>query len=130
MTGDIGNIGNIVNGAGLAMTTNEDIEFHGGGERQSRCGRQTTKDTITQALRIMTRDQRVKAILVNMEGREIANLAPGLTRCDMIAESISQATSELDTKMPMVLEEADSELAMESYFGEAARRVVELAKSA
>ncbi|KAK2616221.1 hypothetical protein QQS21_000853 [Conoideocrella luteorostrata] len=131
-----GDIGNVVNGAGLAMATNDAIGFHGGASANFLdAGGKATKDTMIQAFRIITGDERVKAILVNIYG--------GLTRCDMIAESIIGATSDLDIKVPMVvrlqgtnsekglkmLEEADLGLVVESDFGQAAKRVVELAKS-
>ncbi|OAQ60111.1 Succinyl-CoA synthetase, beta subunit [Pochonia chlamydosporia 170] len=129
-----GNIGNVVNGAGLAMATNDAIGFHGGASANFLdAGGKATKDTMIQAFRIITRDERVKSILVNIYG--------GITQCDMIAESIIGATSELGIKVPMVvrlqgtnsekglkmLEDADLGLVVESDFGEAARRAVELA---
>ncbi|KID74552.1 succinyl-CoA synthetase beta chain, partial [Metarhizium brunneum ARSEF 3297] len=131
-----GNIGNVVNGAGLAMATNDAIGFHGGASANFLdAGGKATKDTMIQAFRIITRDERVKAILVNIYG--------GITQCDMIAESIIGATSELDIQVPMVvrlqgtnsekglkmLEDANLGLVVESDFGQAAKRAVELAVS-
>ncbi|OAA41059.1 succinyl-CoA synthetase beta chain [Metarhizium rileyi] len=129
-----GNIGNVVNGAGLAMATNDAIGFHGGASANFLdAGGKATKDTMIQAFRIITRDERVRVILVNIYG--------GITQCNMIAESIIGATSELDIKVPMVvrlqgtnsekglkmLEEANLGLVVESDFGQAAKRAVELA---
>lgn len=131
-----GNIGNVVNGAGLAMATNDAIGFHGGASANFLdAGGKATKATMIQAFRIITRDKRVRAILVNIYG--------GLTRCDMIAESIIGATAELGISVPMVvrlqgtnseqglkmLKEANLGLFVESGFGDAAKRVVELVQT-
>ncbi|RCI12033.1 hypothetical protein L249_0537 [Ophiocordyceps polyrhachis-furcata BCC 54312] len=131
-----GDIGIVVNGAGLALATNDAISFEGGMSANflDTGGKATTK-TMVKAFEIVTRDERVKAILVNIYG--------GLTRCDMIAESIIGAAKELDIGVPMVvrlqgtnseqglkmLEEAKLGLHMEveSDWG-AAKRVVELAR--
>ncbi|PHH91487.1 hypothetical protein CDD83_270 [Cordyceps sp. RAO-2017] len=132
-----GNIGTVVNGAGLAMATNDAISFHGGASANflDAGGKATTK-TMLEAFRIILRNERVKAILVNIYG--------GLTRCDMIAESIFCAADRLDIRVPMVvrlqgtnsekglqlLKEINMGLHVESDFGRAAQRVVELANSA
>ncbi|KHN95194.1 succinyl-CoA synthetase beta chain [Metarhizium album ARSEF 1941] len=131
-----GNIGNVVNGAGLSMATNDAIGFHGGSSANFLdAGGKATKDTMMQAFRIITRDKRVRAILVNIYG--------GITHCDMIAESIVGAASELDIRVPMVvrlqgtnsekgvkmLKDANLGLVVESDFGQAAKRAVELAQS-
>lgn len=64
-----GNIGNVVNGAGLAMATNDAIGFCGGASANFLdAGGKATKDTMIQAFRIITSDERVKAILVNIYG--------------------------------------------------------------
>ena len=64
-----GNIGNVVNGAGLAMATNDAIGFHGGTNSNFLdAGGKATKETMLQAFRIITRDPSVKAILVNIYG--------------------------------------------------------------
>ncbi|KAF4982096.1 hypothetical protein FZEAL_2202 [Fusarium zealandicum] len=131
-----GNIGNVVNGAGLAMATNDAISLHGGTSANFLdAGGQATKQTMLQAFGIIMRDERVKAILVNIYG--------GITKCDMIAESIIAAASELGPlRVPMVvrlqgtnseaglklLENSDLGIHVEADFGEAARRAVELAK--
>ncbi|KJZ71840.1 hypothetical protein HIM_08768 [Hirsutella minnesotensis 3608] len=130
-----GNIGNVVNGAGLAMATNDAIGFYGGASANFLdAGGKATKETMQQAFGIIIRDQRVKVILVNIYG--------GLTRCDMIAESIISAVDELDIRVPIVvrlqgtnsekglklLEQANLGLQIESDFGRAAQRAVRLAK--
>ncbi|KAJ4206104.1 hypothetical protein NW767_003350 [Fusarium falciforme] len=130
-----GNIGNVVNGAGLAMATNDAISLYGGTSANFLdAGGQATKETMLQAFGIIMRDERVKAILVNIYG--------GITRCDMIAESIIAAASELGPlRVPMVvrlqgtnseaglklLSETDLGIHVEADFGEAARKAVELA---
>lgn len=64
-----GNIGNLVNGAGLAMATNDAIGFQGGASANFLdAGGKATKDTMQQAFKIITGDERVKAILVNIYG--------------------------------------------------------------
>lgn len=64
-----GNIGNVVNGAGLAMATNDAIGFEGGvSSNFLDAGGKATKETMQQAFGIITRDERVKAILVNIYG--------------------------------------------------------------
>lgn len=109
-----GDIGNVVNGAGLAMATNDAIGFHGGASANFLdAGGKATKDTMIQAFRIITRDERVKAILVNIYGGtyvigrwsmgKLTGGRVGITQCDMIAESIIGATSELDIQVPMVV---------------------------
>ncbi|RLL97657.1 hypothetical protein CFD26_103693 [Aspergillus turcosus] len=83
-----GHIGNIVNGAGLAMATNDLINLHGG-----KCanfldiGGKATTETLLKAFEILSQDQRVRGIFINIFG--------GIVRCDMIAESIIQAASTL-----------------------------------
>ncbi|KEZ46301.1 Succinyl-CoA ligase [ADP-forming] subunit beta, mitochondrial [Scedosporium apiospermum] len=130
-----GNIGNVVNGAGLAMATNDAIAHHGGSSANFLdAGGQATKETMQKAFEIILRDPRVKTILVNIYG--------GIIRCDMIAESIIGAAKELGPfRVPVVvrlqgtnsvkglrlLEEANLGLHTEAEFGEAARKAVELA---
>ncbi|KAK1491737.1 NAD-dependent deacetylase sirtuin-5 [Colletotrichum abscissum] len=92
-----GDIGNVVNGAGLAMATNDAIALHGGASANFLdAGGQATKETMVKAFEIILRDQRVKTIFVNIYG--------GITRGDMIAESILGAAKELGPlKIPMVV---------------------------
>jgi succinyl-CoA synthetase beta subunit len=64
-----GNIGNVVNGAGLAMATNDAIGLYGGASANFLdAGGQATKDTMIQAFRIILKDERVKVIIVNIYG--------------------------------------------------------------
>ncbi|KAL5601514.1 hypothetical protein FOBRF1_009047 [Fusarium oxysporum] len=132
-----GNIGNVVNGAGLAMATNDAIAYHGGASANFLdAGGQATKNTMQKAFEIILRDTRVKVILVNIYG--------GIIKCDMIAESIIGATKELGPlRVPLVvrlqgtnspeglkiLEDADLGFYVESEFGEAAKKAVQLSKS-
>ncbi|GKT44986.1 succinate--CoA ligase [ADP-forming] subunit beta, mitochondrial [Colletotrichum spaethianum] len=132
-----GNIGNVVNGAGLAMATNDAIALHGGASANFLdAGGQATKETMVKAFEIILRDERVKTILVNIYG--------GITRGDMIAESILGAAKELGPlEVPMVvrlqgtnselgleiLKEANLGLHTEADFGKAAEKAVELARS-
>ncbi|KAF4992032.1 hypothetical protein FDECE_13839 [Fusarium decemcellulare] len=131
-----GNIGNVVNGAGLAMATNDAIAYHGGASANFLdAGGQATKTTMQKAFEIILRDDRVKVILVNIYG--------GIIKCDMIAESIIGAAEELGPlRVPLVvrlqgtnsaqglkiLEEANLGFHVRSGFGEAAEKAVELAK--
>ncbi|KAJ5622874.1 Succinate--CoA ligase subunit beta [Penicillium lividum] len=92
-----GDIGNIVNGAGLAMATNDLIGLYGG-----KCanfldvGGGATKETLSKAFEILNNDARIKGILVNIYG--------GIVRCDMIAESIIDAAAERGGfKVPVVV---------------------------
>ncbi|KAF5568596.1 succinyl ligase subunit beta [Fusarium napiforme] len=130
-----GNIGNVVNGAGLAMATNDAISLYGGSSANFLdAGGQATKETMLQAFKIIMSDKRVKAILVNIYG--------GITRCDMIAESIIAAANELGPlKVPMVvrlqgtnseaglqlLKDATLDIHVEADFGKAAQEAVRLA---
>ncbi|KAF7563390.1 hypothetical protein G7046_g718 [Stylonectria norvegica] len=117
-----GNIGNVVNGAGLAMATNDVIADHGGASANFLdAGGQATKKTMVKAFEIILQDDRVRSILVNIYG--------GIIKCDMIADSIIGAARELGPlQVPLVLKSADLGLFVESDFGEAAAKAVELAK--
>ena len=73
-----GNIGNVVNGAGLAMATNDAIDYHGGKSANFLdAGGQATKETMVRAFDIVLRDERVKTIIVNVYGGELQT--PGAT---------------------------------------------------
>ncbi|KAI8676122.1 Succinate--CoA ligase [ADP-forming] subunit beta, mitochondrial [Fusarium sp. Ph1] len=133
-----GNIGNVVNGAGLAMATNDAINYHGGTSANFLdAGGQATKQTMQKAFDIILRDDRVRVILINIYG--------GIIKCDMIAESIIGAAQELGPlRVPLVvrlqgtnsseglkiLDEADLGFFVESDFDKAAEKAVELAKLA
>ncbi|KAL6354276.1 hypothetical protein LRP88_11602 [Fusarium phalaenopsidis] len=118
-----GNIGNVVNGAGLAMATNDAINYHGGTSANFLdAGGQATKQTMQKAFDIILRDDRVRVILINIYG---------IIKCDMIAESIIGAAQELGPlRVPLVLDEADLGFFVESDFDKAAEKAVELAKLA
>lgn len=109
-----GDIGTVVNGAGLAMATNDAISSYGGRSANFLdTGGQATKETIVKAFHLVMADNRVKCILVNIYGGkwEIdcsfgrqTNQYIGITRCDMIADAIVAAADELGPlKYPMVV---------------------------
>ena len=100
-----GNIGCMVNGAGLAMATMDLIKLHGGDPANFLdVGGGATKERVTEAFKIILSDQNVKGILVNIFG--------GIVRCDMIADGIMAAVSEAGVKVPVVvrLEGTNAEL--------------------
>jgi len=91
-----GNIGCMVNGAGLAMATMDIIKLHGGEPANFLdVGGGATASAVKEAFKIITSDPRVHALLVNIFG--------GIMRCDVIAEGIIAATKELDLKIPVVV---------------------------
>ncbi|CAD5210528.1 unnamed protein product [Bursaphelenchus okinawaensis] len=92
-----GNIGCMVNGAGLAMATMDIIKLHGGEPANFLdVGGGATVEQVTEAFKIITADSaQVDAILVNIFG--------GIMRCDVIAQGIIQATQQLDLKIPIVV---------------------------
>ncbi len=91
-----GNIGCMVNGAGLAMATMDLIKLHGGAPANFLdVGGGAAADKVTQAFKLILSDTRVKAILVNIFG--------GITRCDLLAEGIIQAAAEVGIHLPVVV---------------------------
>ncbi|KAI9722344.1 MAG: hypothetical protein M1812_001816 [Candelaria pacifica] len=126
-----------VNGAGLAMNTNDALAAHG-----AKCanfldtGGRATSDTVKSSFRILLQDLRVKASFVNIFG--------GLTLCDMIAEGIMMAFQDLKMKIPVVVrlrgtnEEAGQRMIAENGlplhafddFEDAAKKVIALAREA
>jgi succinyl-CoA synthetase beta subunit len=91
-----GNIGCLVNGAGLAMATMDIIKLHGGEPANFLdVGGGATKEKVAHAFRIILKDQAVKAILVNIFG--------GIMKCDVIAEGVIAAARELGLKVPLVV---------------------------
>ncbi len=91
-----GNIGCIVNGAGLAMATTDLITYFGSAPANFLdVGGSSSPDKIRNAMRILVADEDVRAILVNIFG--------GITRCDDIAEGLWVALKELDVKLPVVV---------------------------
>ena len=91
-----GNIGCMVNGAGLAMATMDIIAAYGGEPANFLdVGGSANVKQITAAFNIISADDRVKAILVNIFG--------GIMKCDVIAEGVVQATKEVGLKIPLVV---------------------------
>jgi succinyl-CoA synthetase beta subunit len=91
-----GTIGCLVNGAGLAMSTMDIIKYHGGEPANFLdVGGGANKDQVTEALRILLSDPRVKAVLVNIFG--------GIMKCDIIAAAIVAAFKEVQPKVPFVV---------------------------
>ena len=91
-----GNIGCMVNGAGLAMATMDVIKLAGGEPANFLdVGGGATKERVTEAFKLILRSDKVKAILVNIFG--------GIVRCDMIAEGIIAAVKEVGVTIPVVV---------------------------
>jgi len=91
-----GNIGCMVNGAGLAMATMDLIKLQGGEPANFLdVGGGTTAERVAEAFKIILSDSNVRAILVNIFG--------GIVRCDLIAEGIVAALKEVGTDMPVVV---------------------------
>ena len=132
-----GNVGCMVNGAGLAMATMDVIQHHGGMPANFLdVGGGATLEKVTEAFRIILEDDKVKAILVNIFG--------GIMRCDVIAEGVVAAARDLGMTVPLVVRLegtnveqgrkilADSGIALTvaSDMTDAARKVVAAAKGA
>lgn len=91
-----GNIGCMVNGAGLAMATMDLIKLHGGKPANFLdVGGGTTTERVAEALKLILSDTGVKGILVNIFG--------GIVRCDLIAEGIIAAVKEVGIEIPIVV---------------------------
>ena len=91
-----GNIACMVNGAGLAMATMDVIKLNGGEPANFLdVGGGANKERVTEAFKLILRDDDVKAIFVNIFG--------GIVRCDMIAEGIIAAVKEVDVKVPVIV---------------------------
>lgn len=91
-----GNIGCMVNGAGLAMATMDLIKLKGGQPANFLdVGGGATKERVTEAFKIILSDTSVKAVLVNIFG--------GIVRCDMIADGIIGAVQDVGVKVPVVV---------------------------
>ena len=91
-----GNIGCMVNGAGLAMATMDIIKLCGGEPANFLdVGGGATKERVTEALKIILSDQAVKAIFINIFG--------GIVRCDLIAEGIIAASAQCNIQIPVVV---------------------------
>jgi succinyl-CoA synthetase beta subunit len=91
-----GNIGCMVNGAGLAMATMDIIKLYGGKPANFLdVGGGATKDRVVEAFKIILEDSSVEGVLINIFG--------GIVRCDMIAEAIIAAVKEVDVQVPVVV---------------------------
>ncbi|MFZ5756094.1 MAG: ADP-forming succinate--CoA ligase subunit beta [Pseudomonadota bacterium] len=126
-----GNIGCMVNGAGLAMATMDIIKLHGGNPANFLdVGGGATKERVTAAFKIILADSSVKGVLINIFG--------GIVRCDMIAEGVIEAVKEVGVKVPVVvrlegnnadlgarkLAESGLNIVAADGFDDAARRIV------
>jgi len=103
-----GNIACMVNGAGLAMATMDLIKLHGGMPANFLdVGGGATADKVAEAFKLILSDPQVEAILVNIFG--------GIVRCDLIAEGILQAITEVEVTVPVVvrLEGTNAEAGLE-----------------
>ncbi len=127
-----GDIGCMVNGAGLAMATMDMIKLQGGNPANFLdVGGGATKERVAEAFKIILSDKKVKAILINIFG--------GIVRCDLIAEGIIGAISEVGTSLPVVvrlegnnaelgakmLKESGLNIIASTSFTDAAKKVVE-----
>ncbi len=91
-----GQIGCMVNGAGLAMATMDIIKYHGGSPANFLdVGGGATEDAVKNAFRIILQDPAVKAVLVNIFG--------GIMRCDVVAAGIVKAATVIGIKVPVVV---------------------------
>ncbi len=91
-----GNIGCMVNGAGLAMATMDIIKYYGGDPANFLdVGGGATKEKVTEAFKIILSDEKVKGIFVNIFG--------GIMRCDVIADGVIAAAKELGLNRPLVV---------------------------
>jgi succinyl-CoA synthetase, beta subunit len=130
-----GNIGCLVNGAGLAMATMDIIKFYGGSPANFLdVGGGATTEKVTEAFKIMLKTPALKAILVNIFG--------GIMRCDVIAQALVDASKAVSLRVPLVVRLegtnvelgkqilADSKLPIISAknMAEAAEKVVKAAK--
>lgn len=131
-----GDIGCMVNGAGLAMATMDLIKLHGGEPANFLdVGGGTTAERVAEAFKIILSDPSVKGVLVNIFG--------GIVRCDLIAEGIIQAVNEVAISVPVVvrlegtnapqgrtlLAESGLNIIAANSLGEAADKIVEAAKT-
>ena len=130
-----GNIGCMVNGAGLAMGTMDTIKFYGGSPANFLdVGGTATQDRVTKAFKIILKDPEVKVVLVNIFG--------GIVRCDLIAEGVVAAIKEVNIDIPdvvglegnnavlgaKILSDADIEIQSINNLKDAAKKAVELAE--
>ncbi len=131
-----GNIGCMVNGAGLAMATMDLVKLEGGEPANFLdVGGGTTAERVTEAFKLVLSDEKVKAVLVNIFG--------GIVRCDLIAEGIIAAARKVKIDVPVVvrlqgthheqglamLAESGLDFITEEDFTEAARKAVAAANA-
>ncbi|WP_289115824.1 ADP-forming succinate--CoA ligase subunit beta [uncultured Psychrobacter sp.] len=131
-----GNIGCMVNGAGLAMATMDIIKLYGGKPANFLdVGGGATKDRVVEAFKIILEDSSVEGVLINIFG--------GIVRCDMIAEAIIAAVKEVDVQVPVVvrlegnnaekgaqiLEESGLKLISAQGLSDAAQKIVDAVKA-
>ena len=91
-----GNIGCMVNGAGLAMGTMDIVKLHGGSPANFLdVGGGATKERVAEAFKIILSDEKVRAVLINIFG--------GIVRCDLIAEGVIGAVQEVGVTVPVVV---------------------------
>ncbi len=91
-----GNIGCMVNGAGLAMGTMDIVKLHGGSPANFLdVGGGATKERVSEAFKIILSDENVKAVFINIFG--------GIVRCDLIAEGVIGAVQETGVEVPVVV---------------------------
>jgi succinyl-CoA synthetase beta subunit/malate-CoA ligase subunit beta len=106
-----GDVGCIVNGAGLAMATMDAIVIHGGRPANFLdVGGGATPEKVANAFRIVQKDPNVKTILVN--------IFAGINRCDWIAQGVVQATRDQDVRVPVIVRLAGTNV-------EAGRRILD-----
>jgi succinyl-CoA synthetase beta subunit len=132
-----GNIGFMVNGAGLSMATMDLIKLHGGEPANFLdVGGRATPETIAKGFEVILKDPSVRAILVNIFG--------GIVRCDRVADGIIKAVEQVKVNVPVavrlegtnreqaiqILKRAPFKLSVMDNLNEAAKEIVKLAKSA
>ena len=130
-----GNIGCMVNGAGLAMGTMDTIKYFGGSPANFLdVGGTATQERVSKAFKLILADPEVKVVLVNIFG--------GIVRCDLIAEGILAAIEEVGVSIPVVvrlegnnadigsniLAESQAEIVSLNSLEDAAKKAVELSK--
>ena len=130
-----GNIGCMVNGAGLAMATMDIIKLFGGSPANFLdVGGGASKDKVAAAFKMILSDKNVKAILINIFG--------GIMRCDVLALGVVEAAKEMKIEIPLVvrlagtnyekgkkiLEDSKLKIISASDLSEAAKKVVEITK--
>jgi len=126
-----GNVGCMVNGAGLAMATMDIIKLHGSMPANFLdVGGAASSERVEQAFKILLSDRNVKAVLINIFG--------GIVRCDRVATGVVEAAKRLDVKVPIVvrlagtnselasdiLEKSDLKFTVAGDLGEAAEKAV------